>query len=378
MTRGFVIETNDAKHATAVAMLSSSAYPSYWGLNILEAYCDGSGMKGIIDDGGEPVEACYLSDFDACVSPRPRKACSHEAPEYVYVFNTETSELSVYDYGVLAMRGNVPNDTEKMKAFFIYYWFLDNALAIDPDSRKLSLNSLARMREAFAQYETGEALVAELKAGPKTCICNGKPNKLFLGCANLNGERDYLYRYTCYVLSENAEDDIPGPAWRPFFFELYPQWALDREGRRFTVGAVTPWGKTELHTPVRNYRYIYGCQVTDRTVSQRAAEKFIREFIIQNEENLVKAIPIFDMYGAVEHELAAMYKAGKSSRDISILIDRNKPVLKEKMEGIPEFIPGFTVQAMVEHWRHYIEARKDQEAMQAERATQAEKGGADA
>lgn len=374
MTRGFVIETNDAKHATAVAVLPNSAYPGYWGLNILEAYCDGSGMKGVIDDGGEPVEACSLSDFNDCVSPRPRKTCNYEAPEYVYVFNTETSELSVYDYGVLAMRGNVPNDAEKMKAFFIYYWFLDTALAIDPDSRKLSLNSLVRMREAFAQYETGEALVAELKAGPKTCICNGKPNKLLLGCANLNGAEDHLYRYNCYVLSEDAENDIPGPAWRQFCFELYPQWALDREGRRFTVGAVTPWGKTELRTHVRNYRYIYGCQVADSTVSQRAAEKFIREFIIKNEENLVKAIPVFDLYKEVEAQLSAMSKAGKPSRDIAVLVDRYKPALNTAMEGIPEFIPGLTVQAIVRHWRYYADARREQEAQEAEKA---EKGGAD-
>lgn len=374
MTRGFVIETGNTKKAAAAAWLGSSAYPSFWGLHILEAYHNGGGLEDIIVSGAERIGADKLHELDPFVAPRRRSKMDSESPEYVYVYNTATSELSVYNNGVCALRGNIHTGFEKMKYVFEMYHFLDEGLSIDPATRKVTSKGLTKLCEAFSKYETGEAIMDEVKAGPKTCLSLpfDKPEKLLTGWGNPCGGEDFLYRYPCRIMSADEQDGARIPAWRTLNFELYPEWHIStRNEMRFHVGVAVPWIKLELITPVRGYmRDGY----PDTTVSMRAGGKFIRDFIEKNEENLIKVIPAFDIYEKVKKMLTSMQEKKASSQDMAALVDLYTPALRVAMADVPEFIPHLTCKGMENAWIDDIEARRREER---EGAQKEQDGGAD-
>lgn len=153
MTRGYfaIIEKNKVVEC---GYLSSSAYPSYYGLLILEAI-EGSNESAFIQTLREE------SDEDCCDKeitvdwfvrrPGDKESSRYEFPEYSYLLQRNSGILSIYNFGRLLYRIH-PEEIPVYRFIFQNDYYLERALSIDPETNietkdgTVELNRLIKCR----------------------------------------------------------------------------------------------------------------------------------------------------------------------------------------------------------------------------------------
>lgn len=161
MTRGYFAIIGKNKKVKECGSLCNSAYPSYYGLQILDAIEAGSEstfIQSLRAEDSEELNVETISMDWFVHQPGDKETSRYAFPEYSYLLQSSSGILSIYNYGKLLFRIR-REDIPLYRFIFEKKDALERALSIDPETNieardgKSELKRLINSRPSLALLE---------------------------------------------------------------------------------------------------------------------------------------------------------------------------------------------------------------------------------
>lgn len=340
MTRGYVIYTENGKTASEVAYVSSSAYPAYYGLELLKVIQGGLPLRSLMDctDPEEMSEVYPLSTYDELVCVKAvdsKKIREGWGVDYIYVYNTTTHTLSVRDRGTLLYKFDLTTQMDACRAVFKYDSEIAEAVGINPDTLFYSAKGVdAAVRNLASKIQNEDDLLGRLLMSPHASI---SPGVKYVDNFSPIGQTRYKWHYGISLLLND------GNGWgykHAYEVELAPAPGTIKNPHLLFAYVKSPWGLLSIPSPNHG------------RLNKRSGEKLISEWVRDNLGGLVAYVPIFK----------AVYKAqdklGKLGRSPGITCSaaetQGKLILADALSDMPSHlnsdqqVPGFPALCEIE------------------------------
>ena len=249
MTRGYVIYTENGKNASEVAYLSSSSFPSYYGLELLNVIQDSLPLRSLkaCSDPEEMSDVYPLSTYDELVCVKAvdsKKIRDGWGVDYIYVYNTTTHTLSVRNRGTLLYKFDLATQMDACRAVFKYDSEIAEAVGINPDTLFYSAKGVdAAVRNLASKVQNEDDLLGRLLMSPYASI---SPGTKFVDYRSPFGQTRYMWHYGISLLLND------GASWgykHAYEVELAPAPGTIKNPRLLSAYVKTPWGLLFIPSP---------------------------------------------------------------------------------------------------------------------------------
>lgn len=170
MTRGYFAIIGKNKRVEECGYLSNSAYPAYYGLEILRAIADSKCSEFITKLREENDAHTQEATIDWFVrQPGDKETSRYEFPDYSYLLQRSSGILSIYHYGKLLYRIR-PDEVPLYQFIFENESDLERALSIDPETNIEANDGTMALKRLIKEYPTVPLLQEIIDAAPAVSV----------------------------------------------------------------------------------------------------------------------------------------------------------------------------------------------------------------
>ena len=340
MTRGYVIYTENGKNASEVAYLSSSSFPSYYGLELLNVIQDSLPLRSLkaCSDPEEMSDVYPLSTYDELVCVKAvdsKKIRDGWGVDYIYVYNTTTHTLSVRNRGTLLYKFDLATQMEACRAVFKYDSEIAEAVGINPDTLFYSAKGVdAAVRNLASKVQNEDDLLGRLLMSPYASI---SPGTKFVDYRSPFGQTRYMWHYGISLLLND------GASWgykHAYEVELAPAPGTIKNPRLLSAYVKTPWGLLFIPSPNQGQ------------LTKRRGEALISEWVKENLGGLIAYFPIIKAVSEAQDKLEKLRRS--QGITCSTAETQGRLILNDALSNMPpllnsdQHVPGFPALCEIE------------------------------